>query len=154
MNQASHTRVSRTARRQAEVEDSPARLARHIGKSLLITLGSGILLLLLCSLISYFSSDPNRLILPLGLTVSALTALIGGFAAIRLHGHSALICGLLNGTAFSAVMLLLSLFFGAHATGYPAWVSCLLHVGFLLLSILGGYLGLPKNGTKRKKHPR
>lgn len=130
-------------------EEMPMGRITDLGKSLLITLGIGILLTLIASLIAYFSPDPNALIRPLGICAAALTALFGGFAAVRIHGHEALLCGILNGSVFMGLMILVSLFFKAEASGYAAWLSCLLHAGFVLLSIAGAYLGLKRKTRKR-----
>lgn len=138
--------------------DSPARFFRDIGKSALWSLLTGLLLLLIFSLVAYFTPDPNRWILPLGILAAALTALLGGVYAIRLHGHAAFLCGLSVGCVLFAVMLLASLFLIPLASGYPAWVSCLLHVGFLVLSVAGAVIGKKKpkrrktKGLRQKRH--
>ena len=133
--------------------DSPSAgiLAKHIVKSLLITLLAGAVLLVTLSLAAYFYADPGQLIRPLGLCTLALTALIGGIAAIRIHGHSALVCGLLNGCAFTAITLLLSLCFRQHAASYSLGLTLLLHAGVLLLSVAGAFMGLKKPAKKRQK---
>ena len=127
-------------------------MGKHLLKSLGITLLTALVLLLLASLAAYFSPDPAKMVQPLALLSSLLTALVGGFAAVRIHGHSALLCGLCNGMLFLALMLPTSLFFTPFASGYSALISCLLHVAFLLLSMLGGYLGLKKGKPKKKKY--
>ncbi len=132
-------------------EDSPALWAKHIGKSVLITALAGIISMLLFSLIAYFTPDPNRFTLPFGLAASAITALIGGFVALRIHGHSALLCGLLNGTVFTALMMLISLFFTAHSSSHSGMMSFLLHAAFLLLSVAGAYLGLSKSQKRKSR---
>ena len=140
-----------TAQRTQEAQDSPWLLAKHTGKSLLITLGVSVALLLVLSLAAYFYTDPDQLIRPLGLGGAALASLIGGIAAVRIHGHSALICGLLNGCAFTVVLLVFSLFFRAHASGYSAGISCLLHAAVLLFSVAGAFLGLRRSQTHKNK---
>lgn len=130
-------------------EDSLALWVRHLGKSLVITLIAGTALLLIGSLIAYFTPDSNTLIRPIGMVAAALTALIGGFAALRIHRHAALMCGLLNGSLTTALMILVSLFFKDYSSGYSTGISCLLHTAFLLLSVAGAYLGL-KRKPKRK----
>ena len=132
-------------------EETPVLWIKHLCKSFLITIASGFGLLLALSLAAYFYSDPNLLIHPMALIVAGLTALIGGIAAVRIHGHSALICGLLNGCILLGVMLLLSLFFKGQGIGYSAGVSCLLHAGIPVLSVAGAYLGLRRSPKKRSR---
>ena len=133
------------------VETTPSLFFRHLGKSVLITFAAGALLLLLASLVAYFYKDPDALIAPLALMASALTALIGGFAAVRIHGHAALFCGLCNGCASMALMILASLFLKAYASGYSPGIALLFHLLFLLLSVAGAYLGLQRARPKSKK---
>ena len=130
---------------------SAGLLAKHIGKSLLITLLAGAVLLVAFSLAAYFYADPGWLIRPLGLCALAVTALIGGIAAIRIHGKAALLCGILNGCALTAIMLLLSLCFRQHASGYSLGLTLLLHAGVLLLSVAGAFMGLKKPMKRRSK---
>lgn len=130
---------------------SPSGLWKDIGKSLLISVGTGFLLTLVGSLGAYFYVDPDQLIPGIALFAAAITALIGGFSAVRIHGHSALLCGALNGLSMIALMMLLSLFFVPFASGYSAAISALLHVCYPLLSIAGAYLGLKKPQQKKKK---
>jgi len=144
---ASHRVAQRS---QPEDNSSPALFFRHIGKSVAITLFCGIALLLAFSLLAYFLPDPTAYITPMALIAAALTALIGGFCAVRIHGHSALLCGLCNGTVLMGIMILASLFLRRHALGYSPLMSCLVHVALLLLSVLGGYLGLKKAKPHRK----
>ena len=130
-------------------EDSPSLWVRHLGKSLFITVLTGTALTLIGSLIAYFTPDPNSFIRPIAIFTAALTALIGGFAALRIHGHAALMCGLLNGSLTTALMILISLFFKDYSSGYSAGISCLLHTAFLLLSVMGAYLGLKRTPKRR-----
>ena len=133
----------------SEETASSSLLMRNAAKSFLLSLATGAILLLLFSLIAYFQADPSVLILPLGLAAVGLTGFLGGVFLVRLHKHSALICGLLNGTLVEAFLLLLSLFFSKHASGYSLPVALLIHAGFLLLSVLGAFLGLPKPEKKK-----
>lgn len=136
------------ARTQPE-EESLSLWVKHLGKSLVITLIAGTALTLIGSLIAYFTPDPNSFIRPMAIVAAALTALIGGFAALRIHGHAALMCGLLNGSLTTALMILVSLFFKDYSSGYSAGISCLLHTAFLLLSVMGAYLGLRRKPKRR-----
>ena len=120
-------------------------------KSLLFTLLCGLLLILIFSLGVYFYPDPDTLIPPLALLASALTALLGGIFSIRIHGQGILLSGLCNGCATTAALMLLSLFFTKHASGYSAGIALLLHAAFLLLSVLGAYLGMRRAAPKKWK---
>jgi len=132
------------SKKRSPEPDSPASFARHLGKSLLLTVVIALALALVSSLAAYFSPDPDSLTRSLGIACAALTAFFGGVIAIRIHGHSALLCGLLNGSAMMLLMILASLFFRTYASGYASWSSCLLHVGFLLLSVAGAFVGMKK----------
>ena len=124
-------------------------LPRDLCKSTLITLGLGALLLLVASLLLSFTADPLPLTLPVGMGIAAITAFLGGWVALRIHGQSALLCGLCNGSICLAVFLLLSLGIKELAS-HSSTLSLLLHLGFPLLSVAGAYAGRP-SPKKRKK---
>ena len=142
---ARHTKA--TAQQSNE---SPGAWMLHLLYALLTCIGVGLGLILIASLIAYFTPDPTLLIRPLSLLASAVTALIGGFWMARRHRQTALLCGLAVGCVNMAFMLMISLFFKAHAAGYPNWVSVLLHVGYLLCSVVGAYLGARPKKRKRR----
>ncbi len=152
MHKKAKKRHAPPSRSDASAPAGPMLWAKHLSKSLTITLAVALGSVLMLSLLAYFYDDPDRLARPLGLAAAGVTALVGGFASVRIHGEGALICGLLNGLVFMALMMLLSLAFAGLASGYSAGVSLLLHTAFLLLSVVGGYLGLRKKTKKRKKH--
>ena len=128
-------------------------LGEHLLKSVAISLLTALLSLAVLSLAAYFTEDPAALLLPMGLTAAAITAFTGGFAAVRLHGKSALLCGLSNGCAMLTIMLVLSLFFGNAASAHSPLTSVLLHAGYLLLTLLGAVVALPRAvGKPRGKH--
>lgn len=139
------------ARHASEDETSATVFLRHIGKSLAITLLAASLLMISASLAAYFLPDPAIAIPPLALLAAALTAMIGGFSAARIHQHAALLCGLANGSLFMLGMILVSLFLRPYASGYGALEACLLHVGFLLCSVVGAYLGIRKSAPRKKR---
>lgn len=132
-------------------EDSPAHFFKTALGALLWSIGIGATLCVAAALVAYFSPDPTRMILPLGLSASALTALLGGVIAIRMHGHGALVAGLTNGALLMALMILGSLFCKPLATGYTAWLSLLLHTLFLLLSVVGASVGRRRTPKRKKR---
>ena len=148
-----HTRQKAASTKKSDM-DSPVLLVKHIGLSVLLTSLVSVLLVTVFSLLAYFGTDSDKWTMPLGLVASALTALFGGMIASRIHGHSALICGLLNGSLMMALMMLLSLLMIKSAYGYSAGISCLIHTAFLLFSVAGAYLGAPKADKTRKRKAR
>ncbi len=120
---------------------SPDQIPKHTLRSFGITVAVGAGMILLSSLIAYFLPDPLSMILPLSYLAMALTALIGGFVAGKVHGGAPLIVGLLNGLLLTALVLIVSLFFRSMSNGYTAWFSALLHAAVLLLSFLGALVG-------------
>ncbi len=153
MTQAKTKKAKNGTPKTALTAQSPLSLwISHLSKALLIALLSGMGLLLSATAVAYFTPNPSDWIPMLGLLISALTALICGFATAKLHQHAALLCGLYSGTLCMLLLLLASLFFKSYATGYTAWFSCLLHAGFVLCAIGGAYLGArpPKRRKKRR----
>ena len=150
-NKKYRSSTKRVSHPDSHKEDSAELLCSHVLKSVSITLGIGIGLIFILSLLAYFMQDPNRFVRPLGLLGAAITAFAGGIASGRLHKHSALLCGLLNGSVTMGILMLVSLFFVQHASNDPLWLSALLHVVFLLLSVLGAFVGLPRMSVKKKK---
>ena len=151
MNHAINQARSRSRHSQKGAESDAILHPRNILKSFFLTIGIGAASVLVSAMIAYFSDDPNRLILPLGLLASFFTALLGGYAATRIHKHSALLGGMINGCLFTALMMLLSPIAKGYASSYSAPLSATLHIGFLLLSVVGAYLGLHKRPKKRKR---
>ena len=131
------------ARKDKTTEDS-ASLARNVLKSIGVSILTALISLLALSTAAYFTPDPASLLSPLGLFACALTAFIGGFCAVKLHKKSALLCGLCNGCAMMALMLVVSLCFRDAASSYSPLISCLFHLGFLLFAVLGAFAALPR----------
>jgi putative membrane protein (TIGR04086 family) len=131
-------------------------LTKHLLQGLLSSFAVGGALILLGALALSFTPDPNAWLQPAGLFCAASTALFGGWFTSRRHGHAALLCGALHGMLLCGMMLLASLFFAGeaatHASGYSALASALLHVGVILLSIAGAYLGGRAKQARRRKH--
>ena len=140
-----------TPRHADPPEDSLSLWVQHLKKSFLITLLVGTVLLFAASLGCYFLPDPYPWIRPMSVAASMLTAAVGGFSCVKLHKHSALLCGLLNGSLLMLLMLLLSLFLKPYAAGYSAGISALLHLATLLFSVAGAFLGLHGKPKKRKR---
>ena len=142
--------VHRKSKKAAATEpESPGVWLRHVGTGVGVGFGVGALLVLIGSLIAYFTADPVAIIRPLAWGAAALSACTGGFVTAKRHRHAALLCGLLHSAVSMALMLLLSLFFKAYASGFSAGVICGLYGGFLACSLIGAYWGV-----RQKKHSK
>ncbi len=114
---------------------------------------SAVILLLLFSLIAYNSADPDSLILPLSLCALYLSAVIGGFAAVRLSGDG-IMSGLLSGLITIVLIRLLALL------PFPnSYTELSLSILYTLLvfpaSVVGSILGHKrKDKIKRRKIAR
>jgi len=109
----------------------------------------GIALIFLGTVLAWRSNDPTTMVLPLGLGILYLCALIGGIVTIRLHGEKALLCGALCGALLFVLFWVISLFFKGDAS-FSAPLSLLLRFLTVFFSIIGAFLGQKR--TKRSPH--
>ena len=102
-------------KRKASIEKSGTRtseqpslltLARAVGQGAIIAVITGAILSLLAAIMAYAGSDPDSLIMPLGLGALALSAIACGFGTWHKAHTSPLLCGTLGG-----LVLLFLLFF-------------------------------------------
>lgn len=160
MNKAALQKKKRTGAkngRSSAVADSPAGRMRKLLFCVGSTLALGFVLLLIGSLGAYFCQDPGAVAPQIGIAAAACTALSGGVISAHVLRKSALLCGLCNGCALLAVMLPLSLCMVQYSSHYSARAALLLHLGFLLCSVLGAWLGelhLKKRRPKKHAHKR
>ncbi|MBQ9783098.1 MAG: TIGR04086 family membrane protein [Clostridia bacterium] len=129
---------------------TPAQLLKHTAIGAGIALAVAAALALIAAGICYSTPDPNSLTLPVGMVLPYLSALVGGFAAVRLHRSAPLPCGLLCGGFLALFFLFLTLFFeGESGIGLP--LSIILRVLIPAVSVLGALLGLKrKSGSRRR----
>lgn len=110
----------------------------------------GFVFLLIITVVSYRSTDPHALVMPLSLVALGLTSLLGGLIASRRKRGNGLLSGLLCGLLFNLVLLTLSLFWhdGDKVTlslGLDSLVKWGLHAGIALLSVIGAKMGMGKS---------
>ncbi len=108
-----------------------------------------VLLLLISSAIVYSTADPDRYVIPAGLSVLYICCFAGGLAASRANRRLGWICGLLVGLALAVLSFLLAL---PLSPSLSADRSPIMEVGLrglaILFSVLGGLAGAE---TARKK---
>lgn len=134
-------------------EESPLlRLFRSSLMGLLTFGGSSLVLLLITALICLKLSDPDTVMLPLATACSFLSAMLGGFAAVRCHGEGAIPVGLLTGGILFLLTLLAAACLPADASGaLSGSMSVILRLFLPIFSTLGALLGVNLK-SKKKKH--
>lgn len=142
----------RTHRHTAEEGSSPALLLQSSAVGMGAALLCAMLLLLLGSLLCLRSSDPSKLLLPLGLGALYLSSLLGGIVTVRRHKSAVLLCGALCGVLLLGFFWVLSLFFQAQDR-FSLPLSLLLRALVAVFSILGAFLG-QKRSSKRLRRKR
>lgn len=121
-------------------------------RGLSVALLVGFCLLMVASVAIYSLADPNRYVSSASLSVLLISALFGGFAATRINGGSALLCGLLTAALLLAVTFLLSL---PLSTSLSADRPISLSVGLrgiaIGASVLGALIGAKEKKKKKKR---
>lgn len=110
--------------------------------------------LLVGSIAVTFLPDPASATAAVGILCAMLSAFTGGIIAGKIHRSAPALCGLTNGALLLALMLVGSLFFRERAAGYSVGTALALHIGILLLSIVGATLGVQQRSKKTKRARR
>ncbi len=124
-------------------------------KSSLIGTGGGLLscllLLLIGTAICLCSANPHKIILPTGLAILYLCAIIGGFISARHHQCAPLPCGALCGALLLLVFLFVSFFLDEkNGHEFSLILSLLLRALIPFFSILGARIGLKQKKIHRR----
>ena len=146
----------------ASSDESGLKVAFMAGLfALPISIGIGLALLLAMSFAAYSNSDPDKLISPLSITALILTSVLCGFISARRGGRAIALCGLMGGGLFSALLFVISWLFGDDARaslslGVGNGISLLLHIGVIILAIIGAILSdaIKSSGTKKRRRRR
>ena len=130
----------------------PKSLFLNSVRGALVSLAACIILLLLSSVAVYSTADPNRYVAPTAVCVLLISALFGGFAAARMNGRSALLCGSATALIFLTILFLLSFTVsGSFSLGYSASLAFGIRGIAIGISILGAFIG---SKPKKQKHKR
>ncbi len=113
---------------------------------------ASVILLFIISAICYSTDDPDAFTTPLALVALYLSSIIGGFAAVRKNQSSALLCGAVCGVIFILFFLCVTLcFHGVMERSFSIPVAFALRGVSILCSILGGFLGLKRKSSSRRR---
>ena len=144
--------TEKKVRKKGRGEDLPPLTA--VFKSSLIGFGaavvSALVLWVVASLIAYACDDPDSVVGALGLSVIYLSALIGGFVAVRYNKKDALICGMLSGAMLTLLFFVISLLFEDNSS-YSLLTELLLRGAMMLMSVFGAFAGLHRKDRRRKR---
>lgn len=153
---ASRKKAARRRRRTVTEREGHSPLSTAVRSVLLalpITVATGLLLLFIATALLLTAKDPDRYHTAVGYAAVYLTALIGGFAALRLNRRQApLLCGLCEGALLLVLLMAIGLFLPtAWKHGNGAALTVLTHACLPLVAVLGALLG---TRTARERHRR
>lgn len=113
--------------------------------SLPLTLGIGLVLLLVITGIVLSTEDPDRMMTPMAMAVLGVSALLGGIIAARRCGSRPLLCGLCAGLLFTLLLWVLTFLTdrtdATMTLGASAWGRLALHAAVVALETAGGLIG-------------
>lgn len=137
-------------------KDSPAfapRLVKSMGRALIFTLLTGLVLSLAAAAIAYRSSDPEASVGMLALCVAALLSMLGGFLTYRGCKQRSLVCGLAFGAALALLFWILEWLLPAGDSSWPTNIRWGLRLGMVIFSIMGASLAsyAPRKKGKHNK---
>ena len=127
-------------RRPSEDRDRFSVLCKNASLGASFSLLCATALMLIGALLCLRSVDPLALILPIGLSVLYLSALLGGIITVRRQGARALLCGALCGIFLLVFFWIVALFFRGEAS-FSFALTFLLRLLIPLFSIFGAFLG-------------
>ena len=145
--------AARRRHRAAPAHESGARVLPTLFKSMLLafplSLGVGLLLVLITTALLLKTEDPDRYHTVAGILLLYLTALIGGWIANRLYGRRApVLCGLGMGFAFFLLFTVLAL--AVPTEGDNGTALALLFRTFLIPTAMAG-AGLATRSKRRHR---
>lgn len=118
---------------------------------LLFMLGSGLILLIICTAIAYTNPNPDATVFPFALLSLLPSMFIGGFVCAKKCGEAPLVCGIVCGGLITLVTILIGLFINsAQKSDYSLGLSLLLHGIAVIFTILGAFAGSIKKKYKPK----
>ena len=147
-NHPTHKKIRKTDKSQTFNMQSSAL-------GLLITLIIAIALLLLGSLVAYYSNDPSAFIEPIGYVTPFISAILGGFACSKLNKRDPIPCSALCGGYFVLLSMLASCALPhSLSSSMSIWIRLLIHTLILICFPIGAIMGIKSNNKHKKIHKR
>ena len=124
-------------------------------KGVLLAIPIMLLLTLIAAYIAYTREDPNSAVGALSFTILYISALLAGLFASKGGKESPLLSAALSGVMLAFILLIVSFFFGEeHSAGYGWGIGLLIRSSLVAVSALGGFIGIHKVNSKRRKRRR
>ncbi len=110
------------------------------------------MLLLVATGVALSTEDPDSLIGTLAFSALYISALFSGLITAKRCGKNALISGMLSGIWLVISLLIISFFLNnTSSQGHPLGIEMLIRGSFILVSVLGGYIGANKPKSKKRR---
>ena len=117
-----------------------------------IAIAISALLAVVLSYVLYKTDDPTRYLTPVALSVLYISALMGGFRAVRFNKGSALLCGLITGVLLLAVTFIFSLPIKQSLSSDHSILNAVaLRAAVVVCSIIGAFIGISKPNPDKKR---
>lgn len=130
--------------------DAGTQVLRYL-ISLSIAVIFPIILVLIFTFYSCTLPDPDKFIFPFGLISVMSGAMAGGIASVRLT-DGGMFSGIVVGGIYSLIAFILRVIFSVGGGGVGPWLSILIYAGMVLVSLMGAYLGRPRDiGRSRNR---
>lgn len=145
--------AEKKGRKKLRSEDTPPLVSvfKSSLTGFIAALVSALVLWIAASAIAYANDDPDSVVGALGLGVIYISALIGGFVAVRHNKKDALLCGIVSGAMLSLFFFIISLFFEDSSSSYSFLIELMLRGAMLLMSVFGAFAGLHRKDKRRKR---
>lgn len=126
------------------------KMIKNCAKGLAVSALFGLLLILLFSFICFMCKDPDKYMTVFSFVILAFSAFAGAFFSAKKNKESGIFCGMLTGLFFVLLIFLLSFLFD----GNGSVIRYIMYGAMIIISCIGGYLGLPNKKRKKKKAKR
>ncbi len=124
-------------------------------KGVLFAIPIMLLLTLIAAYIAYTREDPNSAVGVFSFTILYISALLAGLFASKGGKESPLLSAALSGVMLAFILLIVSFFFGEeYSAGYGWGIGLLIRSSLVAVSALGGFIGIHKVNSKRRKRRR
>ncbi len=138
-------------RSRVKSSDGTVSVIKNCFIGMCIAIAVGFILLLIMSALALSFEDPDMSVGGMALAALYISALVGGFASVRMNSGEALLCGALVGAMLNVALVVISLFFrGGDPEGFGVG-ELLTRGAVILMSVLGAYMGLHKKKRKRRR---